>query len=280
MVQLVSLTVSFVANMAVFTGLWLLYRRTNRLAVIDLFWGGGFVLIGAVHGSFFATTLYHVIFMLALSVWAARLTAHLASRTVGHKGQEGHHGEAEHQCESEDDPRYEAMKMDGGARFRLTSLWKVFWLQAVIQFGLALPIHVLFLMQESAPITLTLYGTGMVLFAAGLAIEVIADRQLTRFKAQNPPRHQLLTSGLWAWSRHPNHFGEALLWFGLTLMVVAVTGAWWTLLAPLALTLIMVKLSGVAMLDDHLSKTKEGFAAYRENTSAFFPLPPRRRLEP
>lgn len=264
MPEIFSLCLSFLVNLAVFSALWGLYRRSNRLAVIDLYWGGGFLVIGFVHSVFFAASLYHWIFMAFLSLWAVRLTFYLALRSLGHDDP------------AADDPRYEAMKQSGGKAFQLAALWKVFWLQAVIQFALALPIHALFLMPARENALLSLYLAGMLLFGLGLLIELVADWQLARFKATNPRRDQLLTEGLWAWSRHPNHFGEAVLWFGLTLMVVAVTAAWWTLLAPLALTVIMVKLSGVAMLDAHLAKTKDGFDAYAERTSAFFLWPPRR----
>lgn len=259
--MLMSLTSSFLSVFLGFSVLWVVYRKTDRLAVIDLFWGPGFVVIAGVHAAIHGLTLPQTCFLVALSLWALRLTWYLGGRLRTH---------------TKDDPRYETMKKDGGPTFRLSSLWKVFWLQAVIQFALALPIHSLYLLEAQLSMSPYLFGFGVFLFTFGFAIETLADAQMSQFKARQTGPRQLMTSGLWAWSRHPNHFGESVLWFGLAFMVVGVTDAWWVLASPVILTAIMVKLSGVAMLDAHLSQAKDGFDAYAARTSAFIPLPPKR----
>ena len=251
---------------AIFCLFWLVYRQTDRLAVIDLFWAPGFVVIALVHVVYAPLTQAKLVFLGLLVLWATRLTWYLADRLLSH----------EH-----DDPRYQRMKDQGGAPFRTSSLWKVFLLQAVIQWVLAVPVHVVMLSQVSNGVSVFWVSITVLVALIGLTIETIADFQMRRFQrikrdAPKGAAPQLLDRGLWAWSRHPNHFGEAVFWFGLAGLATVITGQWWCVLGPILLTAVMVKLSGVAMVDRHMSETRADFETYRSKTSAFVLWPPKR----
>jgi steroid 5-alpha reductase family enzyme len=117
------------------------------------------------------------------------------------------------------------------------------------------------------------------LWALGFVIEALADWQLFRFGRDPANRGQVLRTGLWAWSRHPNYFGEALVWWGFGLLAVSV-GGWWTLYSPLVITLLLLKVSGVALMEKDIGDKRPDYRHYIETTSAFVPMPPRRPKNP
>jgi steroid 5-alpha reductase family enzyme len=117
---------------------------------------------------------------------------------------------------------------------------------------------------------------GLLLFAGGFAMEARADWRLLAFRRDPANRGKLVTDGLFAWTRHPNYFGESLLWFGLALIAVDAGAHWLALAGPAALTFLLLRVSGVTLLDKHLAATRPDFAAYAARTSAFFPWPPGR----
>jgi steroid 5-alpha reductase family enzyme len=119
-------------------------------------------------------------------------------------------------------------------------------------------------------------GLGTALFAVGFLFESVGDRQLSRFKADPANRGKLLSTGLWRYTRHPNYFGDAVVWWGLTVLALATPGSAWTLVSPLLMTGLLMKVSGVALLEQRLRRSKPGYREYVERTSAFFPWPPRR----
>ena len=116
---------------------------------------------------------------------------------------------------------------------------------------------------------------GAVLFVVGFFFEAIADAQLASFKRNPDNKGKVLDRGLWAWTRHPNYFGETLLWWGFGLYALG-AAPFWTLVSPLLMTFLLVRVSGVVMLDKLLAETKPGYAQYMKRTSGFFPLPPRK----
>ncbi len=115
---------------------------------------------------------------------------------------------------------------------------------------------------------------GALLFASGFSFEAVADSQLARFKADPSNRGKVLDTGLWRYSRHPNYFGEAVLWWGFYLFAVG-GGQSWTVVGPLLLTFLLLKVSGVTLLERNLKRSKPGYAEYVERTSAFVPWPPK-----
>jgi steroid 5-alpha reductase family enzyme len=151
----------------------------------------------------------------------------------------------------------------------------VFLLQAVILWALALPIH-LAMGADRDGMQDSLSLIGCVMFASGLMLQTHADWRLLRFRRDPANRGKLLTDGIFAWSRHPNYFGECLLWFGVALMAWDASGTPLTLLGPIALTFVILRVSGPTLLEPHLRATRPEYAAYAERTSAFVPWPPKR----
>ncbi len=256
-----TIALSLALLIALFVALWLHSVRMGDAGVIDIAWGPGFALIGwfewlrlsPAHPS--ATLI-----LLAVTLWAARLGVHLFVR---------------HRMSTSEDARYAAMRALDPEHFWLTSLLKVFLLQAVILWALALPIHLaMSSSNQASPGLLT--GAGCVLFAAGLTLETVADRALLIFRRDPANRGKLITHGPFAWSRHPNYFGECALWCGIGLMAWDASGSVLALLGPAALIGLILKVSGIPLLEAHLRRTRPEFAAYAARTSAFFPWPPKR----
>jgi steroid 5-alpha reductase family enzyme len=116
---------------------------------------------------------------------------------------------------------------------------------------------------------------GLVLFTIGLVFEAAGDEQLRRFKADPANQGKVLNTGLWRYTRHPNYFGEAVLWWGLGLIGAATPGGYVALVGPAIMTYLLLRISGVALLEKTLVETKPGYTDYVRRTSAFFPRPPR-----
>jgi steroid 5-alpha reductase family enzyme len=147
----------------------------------------------------------------------------------------------------------------------------VFWLQAVLLWVISAPLF-------GSVISDRPLGAGdvagTVVFLIGFAIESLADLQLARFKADPGNRGRVLDAGLWRYSRHPNYFGEFVLWWGLYL-VAAAGGAYWTVIGALLISFLLLKVSGVTMLEEGLKSSKPGYAEYVRRTSTFVPWPPK-----
>lgn len=254
---------SLAALVLAFGVMWLVSLKLRDAGVVDIIWGPGFVLVTAVWAAAAGVgTLSTLLVAVCVTAWGARLGAHLFLR--------GRRSEQE-------DARYAAMRAADPARFPRRSLVTVFMLQAVILWGLALPIHLAFAMQgaEAGQPANWLHALGLALFLAGFMLEAAADWRLARFRRDPANRGRLLTTGLFAWSRHPNYFGESMLWFGVATMSYAGTGQVLTFAGPAALTFLLLKVSGVTLLDAHLARTRPEFTAYARRTSAFIPWPPR-----
>lgn len=242
--------------LAAFTLLWGVSVRLRDASIADPFWGPGFLLVTLAYlvaAPDPGARAYLVAVLVAL--WAGRLGLHLLRRNRAH-------GE---------DPRYVAMRERHGERFPAVSLVTVFWLQAVILWVVSLPL--LGAVAGNAPLG-AWDVAGTVVFAVGFLLEAVADAQLRRFRSDPASRGRVLDRGLWRYSRHPNYFGDAVLWWGLYLVGVG-GGAWWSAPGPLLMTFLLVKVSGVALLERSLLETRPGYAEYVRRTSAFLPWPPK-----
>jgi steroid 5-alpha reductase family enzyme len=196
-----------------------------------------------------------VLALLLAGAWALRLSMHITAR---------HHGQPE-------DHRYQAIRARNQPNFRWKSLYLVFGLQALLAWIVATPLMATSL--KTAPWH-WLDAAGIALFLCGFAFEAIGDAQLERFKADRGNRGRVMDQGLWRYTRHPNYFGECCMWWGLWLMAVP-TGAWWTVVSPLLMTVLLLKVSGVTLLEADIGQRRPGYADYIGRTSAFFPWPPR-----
>jgi steroid 5-alpha reductase family enzyme len=237
---------------------WLLSLALRNSSIVDIFWGFGFVI--TVWASFLlapsAPGPRSWLLAAIASVWGLRLTIHILRRNWG----------------EEEDFRYRAWREEAGAAWWWRSFFKVFLLQGFLMWLIAAP---LIAVQVSSPAAITwLDSAGLVVWLIGFAFETLGDAQLERFKANPANRGQLLTSGVWRYSRHPNYFGDAAQWWGFYL-VAAAAGRWWTAFGPLLMTFLLLRVSGVAMLEKSMKQTKPGFEAYARTTSAFVPWFPR-----
>ncbi len=237
---------------------WLISLIISDVSIVDIAWGSGFVLVAwataITSGEWGPVT---VVMVGATTLWGLRLSGYLAWRNLGH-------GE---------DPRYARMRQARGPSFRYTSLIIVFGLQGLLMWVISIP------QQATSGSTAqigVLTAVGMAVWAVGLAWETAADLQLARFKANPDNQGKVLDSGVWRFSRHPNYFGDFTVWWGLYL-IAASAGAWWTFFAPAVMSFLLLRVSGVTLLEKSLTKTKPQYADYVARTNAFFPGPPRRR---
>jgi steroid 5-alpha reductase family enzyme len=243
------------------TLVWMLSLRLRDASVADACWGLGFVLLawlycalspGLTPRSWLVATL--------VTLWGVRLSQHIVRRN---------HGKGE-------DPRYQAMRVSHGRAFWWRSLITVFWLQGAILWFVALPLLVAIRATQPAALT-PVDGLGLLFFAVGFGFEVVGDHQLERFKADPDNRGKVLDSGLWRYTRHPNYFGDATMWWGMYAMAASTPGGWLTVLSPSLMTLLLMRVSGVTLLEEGLKASKPGYHAYIARTPAFFPWFPRAR---
>ena len=238
-----------------FTLLWLVSLVMRNAGIVDVFWGPAFVIVG---GFYLATAdgdsgqRAWLIFVLT-TLWAVRLALHIGIRNAG----------------SGEDFRYRSWREQSGRSFWWISLFKIFLLQAVVLWIVSSP---LLLAHSSGPRSrLSLIDLfGLSIFLIGFAWEVVSDWQLTRFKSDPANKGRILTTGLWARSRHPNYFGEAVLWWGLGLLAFP-SGGWLAFIGPAMITFLLMKVSGVALLDAALVDRRPGYEEYIDSTPAFFP---------
>ena len=194
-----------------------------------------------------------------VAAWALRLWLHLLRRSRG----------------KPEDPRYAAFRERfGRERYWWFSFFQVFLLQGALVLVISAPLQLAAAAPAPDPIGVTsVLALGV--FVVGFGIEAVADAQLQAFRDDPSRRGAVLDTGLWRLSRHPNYFGEALLGWGFWLAALTQPYGWATAFAPMLMTYLLVKVSGVAMLDAHLGATKPGYAEYIRRTSAFVPRPPR-----
>ena len=192
-----------------------------------------------------------------LTLWGLRLAVFMARRNLGH-------GE---------DRRYQAMRGDS-RHFWWVSLFQVFFLQGALQVAVALPVFAV-AQSESSLGVLDVLGVGIAL--VGIIIEALADQQLSRFKADPDSRGQVMEQGLWGYSRHPNYFGNALLWVGIGGVGLVGGGPWWSFAGPVLMIFLLLKVSGVAMLERTIAERRPGYEQYIKEVSAFVPWPRRSR---
>lgn len=241
--------------------LWLVSLAVRDSSIVDIAWGPLILLIGVAYYVITAAPGSRAGLMVALvGLWAVRLAAHIGARNLGH-------GE---------DFRYAAWRKQYGAAWWYRSYFKVFLLQGLIAWIVAMPIY--YAVTASTPHALGWWDyAGLAVFAFGFLFEAIGDEQLRRFKANPANQGRVMNTGLWRYTRHPNYFGEAVLWWGLGLIGVA-AGGWPGLIGPAIMTFLLIRVSGVALLEKSLKATKPGYAEYIASTPAFVPGKPKEPL--
>jgi len=248
--------------LAVLTCLWLISIRLRNVSIVDIFWGGGFVLLGLwYHVKTPAAGGWKTVVLGLVVLWGLRLTFYLAWRNRGR-------GE---------DPRYrEFRKKYGETRYWWISYFQTFLLQGVLMWFISAPLLAAQVGGFSARPGVFDF-IGVALWTIGMVFETGGDLQLLRFKSRPGNRGKVLQSGFWRYTRHPNYFGDACVWWGFGFMALA-GGKAWPLLGSLTMTVLLLRVSGVTLLERSLERSKPEYREYMERTSAFFPWFPKKTI--
>lgn len=242
--------------------LWVASALKRDVSIVDAFWGPGFVLVGWVAWGVSGRplTLEALLLPAAVSLWGLRLGAYLAWRNWGEP----------------EDARYVAIRKHWPA-FWLTSLGVVFGLQGALMWVVSLPVQLA--ASEALPALGWLDALGLAGALLGVAWETTADLQLARFKADPASAGQVLDTGVWRYSRHPNYFGDFLTWWGLYALALGRGAPAWTAVGPVVMSVLLLKVSGVPLLEQGMQERRPRYADYVARTSSFFPWFPK-DLEP
>ena len=243
-------------NGALFLLVWVVATAKQRLHLIDVLWGPSYgitLLVCLTHAP--QLTWAQVLLAVGVLTWSVRLGFHLLPRSV-------------HKIE---DRRYTAMREGRSPMFFL-------WWSLVAIFGLQLCLSLLFsvpfiygLLSPTPPESTFLFIVGMVIAFIGLGYESIADWQLSEFKASKENQTDVLNTGLWRFSRHPNYFGESVFWWGLWLSTYTLGAPFWTMCCPMGLTFLLLRVSGVSLMESTITHRRPGYETYRQTTNAFLP---------
>lgn len=238
-----------------------LLKKDNSVA--DIAWGLGFVLVAAVTFSRRGPLFLPLLVTSLVTVWGARLAFHILvrNRTRG------------------EDPRYAAWRRKWGRSFLWRSYLQVFLLQGFFLLAISSPVILVNTVREGASSPRGPWAAGLLLWCVGFFFEAVGDAQLARFKRDPANRGRIMDRGLWRYSRHPNYFGESLMWWGIFLLALEVPYGWTTVVSPLLITFLLVRVSGVPLLEKRYAGNAD-FQAYARRTNAFVPGPPKKSPAP
>jgi steroid 5-alpha reductase family enzyme/outer membrane protein assembly factor BamB len=239
--------------------IWLASLSRRDASIVDIFWGPGFVLVASVYlGLSNGWAPRQALALVLVSLWGLRLGAHIFWRSRGR----------------EEDYRYRAMRERHGARFWWVSLFTVFLFQGLLVWLISVPL--LQAIRAGQPARWTAFDlAAVVLFVVGFLFETVGDLQLARFRSNPACQGKVLRTGLWRYTRHPNYFGDALVWWSFFVLALGTSGSLWTIYSPVVMTFLLLKVSGVGLLEKKLSQTRSEYADYVATTNAFVPWFPR-----
>jgi len=227
----------------------------------DIAWGFGFVLVSGFSLAMGDSNSARGLLLSGLVlVWGVRLALHIHARNA----------------KRGEDPRYRQWREAWGRWFLLRSFFQIYLLQGTLLVVVASP--VIFANTSSDTPLGLLDFLGLAIWLVGFLFETVGDWQLLKFMRNPANKGKLMTTGLWRFTRHPNYFGEVLLWWGVWLIVCAIQNGWMTLMGPLTITFLILKVSGIPMLEQHYAGRAD-FEVYKRRTSVFWPLPPCERSE-
>lgn len=235
---------------------WIISLMRDNVTHVDSMWSLFFVLAAFTSALFVYEGNMRVYLVLTLvTLWAVRLCAYLTWRNWG----------------PHEDHRYAEIRRNNEPHFWLKSAYIVFGLQALLAWIISISLYGA--IDSNTPINLLDY-LGLSLFLFGFFWEAIADWQLTQFKNNPKNKGKVLNTGLWQFSRHPNYFGECCIWWGFYLFALA-GGAWWAIISPILMTLLLLKVSGVSLLEKDISERRPAYVEYIKNTNSFIPGSPK-----
>lgn len=247
-----------VALLLTMNTMFVIGTKSHDNSLIDIAYGPAFALacLGAWLAGGMEMHFRPLLMFGLLCLWAVRLAVHIGLR---------HRGRGE-------DFRYRNFREQWGETFVWRSFLQIYMLQGLVVFLVAMP--VLVTMAKPGPGLVWTDLLGVFLFAVGFFFEAVGDWQLTRFKRSPAAKGRIMTTGLWRYTRHPNYFGEALLWWGFFFLGLGSAYGWYGLVSPVLIAFLLLKVSGIPMLEEKYKGQPE-FEAYKSVTSAFFPWPPR-----
>jgi steroid 5-alpha reductase family enzyme len=246
---------------------WLVSVAKRNVAIVDSLWSLMFLMAALVYayvapgfeapvagdGAASGPPERRILVVVLVAIWALRLAVYITARNWGHP----------------EDYRYQAIRRRNDPGFTFKSLYLVFGLQALLAWVISLPLLGAILgIRPLGPLDYA----GVALWLVGLVFEAGGDWQLARFKKDPANKGQVMDRGLWRYTRHPNYFGDFCVWWGFYL-IAASAGAWWSFPGPLLMSVLLMKVSGVAMLEKTIGKRRPGYEEYIRRTNAFFPGP-------
>ena len=235
---------------------WVVSVLTRDVSFVDSLWSLFFLVAAIVFATGTdALSVKGLVVLTLVAVWALRLSAHITLRNWGQP----------------EDYRYQEIRANNEPGFVVKSLYIVFGLQGLLAWIVAAPLLPAVAAQGSFGV---LDSVALVLWSIGFSFEAVGDYQLRRFQASPDSRGRVLNTGLWRYTRHPNYFGEFCIWWAFWLFAAG-AGAWWTIFSPLLMSFLLLRVSGVAMLEKTISERRPGYAEYVRSTNAFFPGPAR-----
>lgn len=234
---------------------WLISVVVSDASIVDMVWGLGFVFVAwATYVTSDSTGPRSLLLTLLVTVWGLRLSGYLIWRNLG----------------EEEDKRYQKMRAASPGSFWWKSLFKVFLLQGLLMWAISFPV---ISVQTSGSGLFWLDYLAVIVWGTGLVFESVGDYQLARFKSRPGSEDKVMDRGLWRYTRHPNYFGDFCVWWGHYLVALA-AGAWWTLFSPLVMSFLLMRFSGVSLLEKTITSRRPGYADYVARTNTFFPGPP------
>lgn len=260
MLDLSALGLALLAVLTVSVVTWLVSVVRHDVSIVDSLWSLMILLCLLAYVLLADSTGPRTMILIGLvSAWAIRLSAYITIRN---------HGQPE-------DRRYRAIRENNQPFFEWKSLYIVFLFQGFLAWVICLPV-VAAVSGQTPPGPLDY--AGIALFVCGMFFEVVGDYQLSRFRRSERTANDVLDTGLWRYTRHPNYFGEAVIWWGLYLFALS-AGAWWTIFAPLLMTFLLLRVSGVVMLEKDIAGRRPAYRDYIRRTNAFFPGRPRKAVD-
>lgn len=237
-----------------FTG-WVISLKRKNVTIADSLWGLGFIIIVCItiiqSDGFLAR---RVIVTSAVIIWGLRLFIHITKRGLG----------------KPEDPRYTEWRKEYGDRFPVVSLFRVFLVQGLFMWLIALSIQVALLFPQPESFTIADYA-GLGIWIIGFIIESSADRQLAQFIKDPVNMGRVMRYKLWKYSRHPNYFGESVMWWGIYIIACSSEYGFLTVISPILITYTLLKITGVSLMEETMFKGNAEYEEYKRTTSSFFP---------
>jgi steroid 5-alpha reductase family enzyme len=244
---------------SILTLLWLYSLVIRDSSIIDTFWGVGFAILAwfYCYAQPEAWTPRNVLLCSLVTIWGLRLGLHIGIRN---------HGKGE-------DYRYQQFRQQGGKHYWWVSYLRVFVMQGFLMWIIAAP---LLIAQTYRGNLTSLDYLSIAIWLVGFLFEFIGDWQLAHFKQNPQNKGKVMDKGLWKYTRHPNYFGDTLLWWGYFGLSLSAPGAWLYIFSPILMSFLLMQVSGVTLLEKSLVKSKPQYQDYIRKTSAFFPMLPKK----